>query len=259
MKKRNVFNKIFTAFWVLIVPYMLYEIVNQFVVIWQDFKEGDLNLGAMIIVWAVSYLFIWLAYLTGIFRYVKRGGSQGHKTIWDYILKPIIALIITPIVLTYRWVRIVIWLIVHYASLLFNRGASSGAESGNEYADNYSGGRKSDGRKEGTDRAICAYINNKLPKNPYWHHGYSKAVVHTEMSPTSNTILIGADVTLSYENTSRLVNESEVRSDVRSALESYAQTLLNAAASAFEECRGRYSGYDDNFNIKIDRIVPHIQ
>lgn len=43
MKKRNVFNKIFTAFWVLIVPYMLYEIVNQFVVIWQDFKEGDLN------------------------------------------------------------------------------------------------------------------------------------------------------------------------------------------------------------------------
>ena len=253
----GVIRKIVALLWFIAVPFVLYYFVTNFLsCLGASGHAFDVRIMYVIYSQIICIIMIVVARFCKLLVLVRK---SSHVTALGIIL----SLILAPLKLAYFWC---VLLIIFVFAIL--KGTFSGLFSKRETSRS-SGGKVSSAaagkvsnedpdREKGSDGKLRSWISNALPGGcPSWPYGNAYVDSKTvELSSMSNTILLGARIHFNYIGSPEgaVSNRSELQSSIQRVGEEYANKLLRAASSAFEQFREKYSGYDGEWGIKINNI-----
>ncbi len=253
----GIVRKVVAVIWFILAPCMVAYFVVNFL---ELLKATEQEWGGQVMIVLFFQIFCILLIMLARFAklLIKVGGSE-HVTTIGIILD----LVIAPIKLAYFWCiyafRVIVFILKKFFSLLFGRSGSSkssGRESAAAVAEPR--GYEDPDRERGSDGKLRSWIRNALPGGcPSWPYGHAYVDSKTvELSSMSNTILLGARIHFNYIGSleGAASNRSELQSSIQSVGEEYANKMLHAASSAFEQFREKYYGYDGEWGIKISNI-----
>ena len=253
----GVVRKVVAVIWFIAVPFVLYYFVTSFLSCLGTSGQV-LSERIMYVIYSqiLCILMIAVARFSKLLVVIRR---SSHITAVGIILD----LILAPLKLAYFWCALLI--VCAYGILkgvfsgLFSKSGSSktsGGKGSSAVAENVGYGDSD--REEGSDGKLRNWIRNALPSScPSWPYGHAYADSKTvELSSLSNTIILGACIHFNFIGSAEGIvsNKSELQSSVQSVGGEYANKLLHAASSAFEQFREKYSGYDGEWEIKIGNI-----
>ena len=253
----GVIRKIVALLWFFAVPFVLYFFVTNFLSCLGTSGHA-FNERIMYVIYSqiICIIMIVVARFCKLLVLIRK---SSHVTTLGIIL----SLILAPLKLAYSWCALLIMcaygILKGVFSGLFSKSGSSktsGGKGSSAVAENVGYGDSD--REEGSDGKLRNWIRNALPSScPSWPYGHAYVDSKTvELSSMSNTILLGARIHFNYIGSPEgaVSNRSELQSSIQRVGEEYANKLLRAASSAFEQFREKYSGYDGEWGIKINNI-----